>query len=51
VGATNVGSIKLDHDDDIITNQFMPDQLYSDKSYINDTKTGPFHQYFLQEDF
>ena len=48
VGATNVGSIKLDYDHDVLTNQTFPRYpYYKDKSYINtdSNKSGPFYEY------
>ena len=41
VGALNVGSIKLDFDNDVLTNQVMPKDPYLfDKAYVKDQK-GP----------
>lgn len=55
VGATNVGSIKLDFDTDVLTNQAVPRYpYYLDKSYspdLDEDKQGAFRNYLLQEDF
>jgi len=54
VGATNVGSIKLDFDEDVCTNQAFPTYpLYEDKNYVksvSDEKAGPFNLYLQQND-
>lgn len=55
VGATNVGSIKLDFDEEVETNQFLPQYPYfEDKSYMSGVsaeKASPFYQYLGQQDF
>lgn len=49
VGATNVGSVKLDFDTDVLTNRALPQYpYYEDKNYIaglNEQKAGPFYEY------
>lgn len=45
VGALNVGSIKLDFDQDVLTNQMMPKHPYMfDKAYVKDQK-GPLSNF------
>jgi len=53
VGATNVGSIKLDFDSDVLTNKPVPTYpFFEDKAYIDSgVKTGPFNQYLVQSEF
>jgi phosphatidylserine decarboxylase len=55
VGATNVGSIKLDFDEDVLTNRALPTfPHFEDKSYDTSAaseKTGPFNMYLNQSDF
>ena len=52
VGATNVGSIKLDFDEDVLTNQSFPRYpFFEDKTYLqNSSKSGPFFKYLLSSD-
>jgi len=49
VGATNVGSIKLDFDKEVSTNHTFPEYPYfNDKTYMKDVssdKTSPFYKY------
>ena len=49
VGATNVGSIKLDFDSEVLTNKAVPQYPYhEDKNYVaglSEDKAGPFYQY------
>ena len=49
VGATNVGSIKLDFDDDVITNKaFNNYPYYEDRNYIKNVsaeKASPLYKY------
>lgn len=55
VGATNVGSIKLDFDTEVLTNKAVPQFPYfEDKNYINSLsseKAGPFYQYLVSDSF
>ena len=55
VGATNVGSIKLDFDTEVLTNKMLPAYPYfEDKSYVTSSsaeKAGPFNEYLKQSDF
>lgn len=55
VGATNVGSIKLDFDTDVLTNKPVPRYpYYEDQTYIQNRsleKSSPFREYLLQENF
>lgn len=55
VGATNVGSIKLDFDEEVLTNKPIPQYpYYEDKNYLKSVsaeKSGPFNQYLKQQDF
>ena len=55
VGATNVGSIKLDFDEQVETNQFLPQYPYfDDKSYlkgVSEDKASPFYKYLTQQEF
>ena len=55
VGATNVGSIKLDFDEEVLTNQMLPQYPYfQDKSYLTTVsaeKATPFYKYLTQSDF
>jgi phosphatidylserine decarboxylase len=54
VGATNVGSIKLDFDSDVLTNQTLPRYpYYKDKNYVqtlDQQKCGPFFEYLKNND-
>jgi phosphatidylserine decarboxylase len=54
VGATNVGSIKLDFDSEVLTNKAVPTYPYfEDKSYLAGSaeKQGPFNKYLSQSEF
>ena len=55
VGATNVGSIKLDFDEEVLTNKPVPKYpYYEDKNYVSSLcaeKAGPFNKYLAQADF
>ena len=55
VGATNVGSIKLDFDEDVVTNQtFCEHPYYYDKNYITNVaaeKATPVGQYLKADSF
>lgn len=55
VGATNVGSIKLDFDTDVLTNKAVPRYpYYEDQSYVKSMtsdKSGPFREYLTQDTF
>jgi phosphatidylserine decarboxylase len=55
VGATNVGSVKLDFDEEVLTNKPVPQYpYYEDKNYLKSVsaeKSGPFNQYLKQSDF
>jgi len=52
VGATNVGSIKMDFDEEVLTNQAVPKLPYfEDKNYVpalSSEKSGPFNKYLTQ---
>lgn len=48
VGATNVGSIKLDFDTEVLTNKPVPVYpYYEDRSYAGD-KNSPFREYLIE---
>jgi len=53
VGATNVGSIKLDFDTEVLTNKAVPMYPYhEDKNYVQELsaeKAGPFYEYLKGE--
>ena len=54
VGATNVGSIKLDFDTEVLTNKAVPSYpFFEDKSYIATAgdKNTPFRQYLIEDNF
>ena len=55
VGATNVGSIKLDFDEEVLTNRPVPMLPYfHDKNYVSslsEEKAGPFARYLAQTEF
>lgn len=55
VGAANVGSIKLDFDEEVITNRTLPTYpYYEDKNYVSGIdvqKSGPFYEYLKAQDF
>lgn len=54
VGATNVGSIKLDFDEDVLTNRTIPHYPYfEDRNYvsgISDSKASPLGHYLRSSD-
>lgn len=54
VGATNVGSIKLDFDEEVLTNRAVPSYPYfEDKNYISklsDEKASPLYSYLTSSD-
>ena len=55
VGATNVGSIKLDFDEEVLTNKAVPQYPYfEDKTYVKSQsaeKASPFTKYLTQDNF
>jgi phosphatidylserine decarboxylase precursor len=55
VGATNVGSVKLDFDEEVLTNKLLPSYPYfEDKSYLKGVSTDkatPFYKYLCQSEF
>ena len=54
VGATNVGSIKLDFDEEVMTNKALPRYPYfEDKDYVHTEvteKSSPFFKYLAKSD-
>lgn len=55
VGATNVGSIKLDFDEDVVTNQALTEHpFYYDKNYVrnaSDEKATPLGKYLVSDSY
>mmetsp|Transcript_65447 Transcript_65447/g.90471 ORF Transcript_65447/g.90471 Transcript_65447/m.90471 type:complete len:310 (-) Transcript_65447:221-1150(-) len=51
VGALNVGSIKLDFDTDVVTNEAFPDySMFYDKNYNEIEDRGPFAKYLAKQE-